>query len=241
MREEHYESRTENDEKLAQSHLQYKRALEKLYRQILKFQAVICCYYSKQSAVRLGLDVIKQNDWDQLVNEVNNRENAFLEMKRIWGEIQYEKDRKEVRNDQRMAMSGIDSQLTASRKAFEATAFQKKYMELLDWLCNVDASSIYNTARNKHEEGTCEWLVNDSEDFRTWDTSPTSLMWLHGKGMFQFFTLIIPTVYLSDQKFCLICHSWFGEIDIKLRGYKISQNQMRLSAVTSSRLLLFQL
>lgn len=230
MREQHYEEHygpeTESHDQFALPRLYYKKALEKLYRQILKFQAVSCCYYSKQSAVRLGLDVIKRNDWDQLANEVNSREDAFREFEKTWLEIQYEKARKAALNKQRIALSGIDSHLTASQKAFEAAGSKKEYLELLSWLCKVDPSSIYNTARNRHEEGTCEWLVADSEDFRTWETSPSSLMWLHGKGMFKvfmFFITILYFVYISTQKFRLIRHSWFREIDIELLGHKISQ------------------
>jgi hypothetical protein len=59
---------------------------------------------------------------------------------------------------------------------------KKERDELFSWFCDIDPSSIYNTARERHESGTNEWLVKESEEFKTWERSDRSLLWLHGKG-----------------------------------------------------------
>jgi hypothetical protein len=186
MREEFYakfyESRNSAPEALQESHRAYKATLERLYRQILKFQAKVCCYYSTHSASRHSLDAIKWNDWDQLVNDVRERDMHFIEIERTW---QYNEDRLATDNMQRTtidSLSAIRLDMTASRQAAENVMTQKEREELLSWLCSTDPSSIYNAIRDRHKTGTNEWLIKDSEEFRTWETNAGSVLWLHGKG-----------------------------------------------------------
>ncbi|KAL6887030.1 ankyrin repeat-containing domain protein [Trichoderma evansii] len=184
MREEFYitfyESRTSAERELQQSHRVYKTALERLYRQILKFQAKSCCYYSNISAFRHGLDAIKWNDWDLLINEVRQRDEHFIEVERTWQYIERRLAAENMQQSTMDSLSAIKTDITASRKAAEKAMTRKERTDLLDWLCSSDPSSIYNTARDRHESGTNEWLVKDKE-FKIWETSPGSLLWLHGK------------------------------------------------------------
>ncbi|KAL7932058.1 ankyrin repeat-containing domain protein [Trichoderma chlorosporum] len=166
MREEIYIRRYESqpsgheDLEFQQSHRQYKAALERLYRQILRFQAKSCCYYTNSSASRHGLAAVRWNDWDQLINDVRKRDTEFAAVEQIWRDVQRLKE----------------------RLADESAMSQNERKELLDWLCSVDPSSLYNTARERHEAGTNEWLLKDSKDFKTWETTAGSLLWLHGKA-----------------------------------------------------------
>lgn len=185
-----YESGTSDHERFWQSHRQYKIALEKLYRQILRFQATSCCYYSKNSAFRYGLDAVKWKDWDQLVDEVRERERNFAAIEEIWRDIQRHEERLAAERLQQATISSlaaINTKLSASSKAAEIAtdgADDKEHDDLMCWLCDIDPSSMYNAARDSHEAGTCEWLVKDSKEFKTWETSDRSLLWLHGKGMY---------------------------------------------------------
>jgi hypothetical protein len=160
MREEFYakfyESRNSAPEALQESHRAYKATLERLYRQILKFQAKVCCYYSTHSASRHSLDAIKWND-DRLATD--NMQRTTID-----------------------SLSAIRLDMTASRQAAENVMTQKEREELLSWLCSTDPSSIYNAIRDRHKTGTNEWLIKDSEEFRTWETNAGSVLWLHGKG-----------------------------------------------------------
>ncbi|UKZ46575.1 hypothetical protein TrVGV298_000780 [Trichoderma virens] len=180
-----YESRTGGYEEFQQSHRVYKAALQQLYMQILRFQAKSCCYYSNNSAFRHGLDAIKWNDWDQLVNDVRERDTEFTAIEQIWQNMQLVEERLAAETRQQSVinhLSAIETDTAASRKAAESAVARKEREELLKWLCDIDPSSNYNTAREMHEVGTNEWLVKDSEEFKAWETNDGSLLWLHGKA-----------------------------------------------------------
>jgi hypothetical protein len=175
MREELYiechESVSNNHRRFQRSHIQYKTALERLYRQILRFQATTCCYYFKRSVIRHGLDAVKWNDWAPLVDEIREQERNFAAIEEMWRDIQRFEERLAVMN----SFSVMDANLSALTN--------QEFSDLLQWLCDIDPSSAYNAARDRHEAGTCEWLIKNSKKFKTWETSDGSLLWLHGKGM----------------------------------------------------------
>lgn len=170
--EEFYKSGASSYETFRRSHGQYKIALESLYRQILKFEALCCCHYSKNAAFRLGLDAVKWNDWSQLVAEVRDRNNNFIAVENILRDIRLHEERKAAEDRQQ-------AELTKANASKDA----EEYSTLLRWLCDIDPSSMYNAARDKHEAGTCEWLVQNNDDFKAWEEGKSSLLWLHGKGM----------------------------------------------------------
>lgn len=166
-----YELRTEDHEEFQQPHHEYKTSLERLYRQILKFQAKSCCYYSNNSTLRHTLDAVNWNGWDQLLNDIREREQSFLAVERLWRDMQ--------RLEERLATENAES--------------RKECEELLKWLSDIDHSSLYNTARERHQDGTNEWLIKHSEEFNTWETTARSLLWLHGKGRSSMLALRIDT------------------------------------------------
>ncbi|KAL7799329.1 ankyrin repeat-containing domain protein [Trichoderma afarasin] len=164
MREELYiegrdhEFLVRDHQRFQHSHREYKAALERLYRQILKFEATSCCYYS--SKFRIGLDVVKWNDWEQLVGDVREKEQSFAAIEQIWRDIRH-----------------VEEQL-----ANESAVYQEEHREFLSWLSDIDPSSAYNDARVRYEDGTNEWLLKGSEEFKAWETNAKSLIWLHGKA-----------------------------------------------------------
>lgn len=185
-----YESGTGGHERFRQSHNQYKAALEKLYRYILRFQATVYCYYTNMSALRFAQDSIKWHSWEQLVNELRDQESNFTAIEEKWRDIQRREEHLAVKNRQQTTNNTLSAQLFVSQKAFDS-ATEKEYEELLHWLCDVDPSAMHNAARDRHETGTNEWLISDSEEFKAWETGDRSLLWLHGKGMLEFSSKLI--------------------------------------------------
>lgn len=185
MREEFYvkfyESQNSAPGALQQSHRAYKASLEQLYRQILKFQAKSCCYYSNNAAFRYGHNAIRWNDWDRLVSDIRKRDTDFIEIERTWRDNERHLADETMQRTAINSLSAIRSDMAASHKAAENAITQKEREELLSWLCGTDPSSIYNTSRNRYEPGTNEWLIKDSK-FKTWEMNAGSLLWLHGKG-----------------------------------------------------------
>ncbi|KAK4119292.1 ankyrin [Parathielavia appendiculata] len=167
------------------SHGEYKTALGSLYKEILRFQLTSYCYYSNNAAFRLGLDVIKWNDWSKLLDDVREKEGVFAAVSAIWRDMKYDEECAALDARHREAMlrwDAIGADVTGLRKAVEDAQKEKKRAKLLDWLCNIDPSETHNAARAKHEKGTGDWLVRHNEQFQAWREQPGSLLWLHGKA-----------------------------------------------------------
>ncbi|KAM0460131.1 hypothetical protein ACHAO4_002262 [Trichoderma viride] len=129
--EEFYKSGASSNESFRRSHGQYKIALESLYRQILKFEAICCCHYSKNAAFRLGLDAVQWNDWSQLVAEVRHRNNNLIAVENILRDIRLHEERKAAEDRQQAELAKANARKEA-----------EEYGKLLRWLCDIDPSSI---------------------------------------------------------------------------------------------------
>ncbi|KAI3317226.1 ankyrin repeat-containing domain protein [Xylariaceae sp. AK1471] len=180
-----YESGTRQQKSSLESHTAYKDALEMLYRQVLKFQATSYCYYASNTTFRLGQDVIKWVEWDKLLDEVKNKESAFAGVSDSWRDMKYDEECLAADERHQEAMrrwQTIGTDISGLREAVLDAQEEKQRSGLLNWLCTVDHSEMYNAARDKHESGTCDWLIRDSKEFKTWEGSPSSLLWLYGKA-----------------------------------------------------------
>jgi hypothetical protein len=179
----------------AVSHVEYKNALELLYKEILRFQVSSYCYYANHTASRLGRDVVKWDDWDTLLEDVRQRERVFRDVCDIWRDMRYDEECAGADERHRESMrrwDAVGDEVTALRNAVEDAHRDQKRAKLLDWLCDIDPSAAYNAARDKHEEGTGDWLIKDSEQFWDWETEPGMFLWLHGKGMGICPSYIVP-------------------------------------------------
>ncbi|KAJ4859748.1 ankyrin repeats (3 copies) domain-containing protein [Trichoderma breve] len=139
-------------------HDDYKKVLEALYREILRFQMTSYCYYANNGAFRLGLDIIKWNDWDALMDKVRRHE----EIMQNWGTT--------------------NISISSLQKVIQDANEQRGRQDLLSWLSNADPTLFYNTNRDMHENGTGEWLLQESPKFRAWKDSSGSFLWIHGKA-----------------------------------------------------------
>ena len=191
LREELYTRRYESensdgeDNPLRESHSLYKETLKKLYVQIMKFQATSICYYSKNSAFRIGLDMVKWNSWDSLLSDIQIQETAFSAINELWKDRKYDEECEALikRHQESMnTLNTISTDVSGLRKAVEDAQQDGTRRGLLDWLSSVDPSENYNSAQRRHEPRTGEWLVQGNESFKEWEHSPNSLIWLHGKG-----------------------------------------------------------
>ena len=53
---------------------------------------------------------------------------------------------------------------------------------IVNWLSEgiPNPSKEHNIARERHEETTGSWLINDDNDYTDWLTDPNSFLWLNG-------------------------------------------------------------
>ncbi|KAK1623691.1 hypothetical protein BDP81DRAFT_484650, partial [Colletotrichum phormii] len=192
-----------NNETLSEPHAAYRVVLERMYREILKFQIVCYRYHSHKTASRMTLDSVKHHDWEELLKQIKYQETEFDKVSNHMRDQTYrdEWENAEARHQQAMIhWQNIGTDVSDLRRRVEEIQNDKKRKELLDWLCTVDTSVQYNTARSKHRSGTCDWLVKDSEDFKTWEKAPQSSLWLHGKAGSGKSILSSSVIkYLKDQ------------------------------------------
>ncbi|KAI1307434.1 ankyrin repeat-containing domain protein [Xylaria venustula] len=180
-----YESKTDQLKTLLPTHVAYREALEKLYREILKFQITAYCYYSSNSASRLGQDTVKWNEWEILLREITNKESVFSKVCKDFEDDEYHSELLAAKERHQEAMHGWQSMgmdLSELRKAVQDAQKDKMRDKFLQWLSTFDPSGMYNAARDKHQSGTGDWLMRDSKEFKTWESTASSLLWLHGKA-----------------------------------------------------------
>ncbi|UKZ91840.1 uncharacterized protein TrAFT101_006810 [Trichoderma asperellum] len=130
---------------------------------------------------------MKRNDWDQLIDEIRAQETTFATLCVIWRDIQYDNECLASHNRHKEAMSlwfTIGTDVSKLERAVREAQDQKGRIDLLKWLCNIDHTELYNSARHKHIDGTSEWLINRRKIFKEWEKSIAlkSFLWLHGKA-----------------------------------------------------------
>jgi len=191
MREDLYDRRYrsgdhEEHQKLFQaSHMMYRDTLKKLYVAILKFEARSIVYYAKNGAYRLGLDMMKFDGWDDILNGVKTSETAFIQVYESWKDIRGEEESNALvsRHREHMnMMTTISGDVSGLRSAIKDAQRDSKRSGLLKWLSDVDPSEFYNLAIDKRQPHTGEWLLKENADFNSWKDAPNSLLWLNGKG-----------------------------------------------------------
>ncbi|KAI8210061.1 putative ankyrin repeat protein [Colletotrichum sp. SAR 10_76] len=163
----------------------YRNALEMLYQHVLRFQITSYRYYSRHYAYRLGLDSVKWNEWDSLFEKVKEQERVFADVLKACRDDKYLEEclAAEQRHKQVMdCWQSIGTDVSGLLKAVHDARKEDKRKNLLDWLWAANISVQYTAARSKHSEGTCEWLVRRSKDFRMWEKEPKSFLWLNGKA-----------------------------------------------------------
>ncbi|KAI8188598.1 hypothetical protein K4K48_006468 [Colletotrichum sp. SAR 10_66] len=166
------------------SQITYRSALTTLYHHVLKFQMTSYCYYSRSTAYRLGLDSVKWYEWEDLLEKIKEQERVFSAVLNGCRDVRYDEECYAAKQRHEQVIScwqAIGTDVSGLLSAVREAQREKKRTELLQWLCAVDTSSLYNDARDKHQTGTCSWLVEDSKYFKKWMKSPKSLLWLNGK------------------------------------------------------------
>jgi hypothetical protein len=184
--EKHDEKRNNGEKSsIPASPVQYRESLKNLYIATLKFQATCVCFLSKDTGSRIALDTVVWTKWDDLLNEIKNKETKFGELVLQWKDDRYEDecDAKRERHAENLAKLGaIEEEVGRVREAIEKNRMDGQRESLLHWLSSVDPSINYNSARKKHQSSTGDWLILRNEEFRNWMQTENYLLWLNGKG-----------------------------------------------------------
>jgi hypothetical protein len=170
-------------------HIGYREVLRALYVEILRFQATSVRFLSKNMFGRVIADTVKWNDWDKMLADIEEQENAIKSTEEQWRDMKYDEEcnLNATRHEQRMrGLSAIEEEVSRVRNVIMQAQKDNEREELLKWLSSVDPSTNYNSARRNHAESTSDWLVEKSSDFKKWKSDPNSFLWLHGQGMIAY-------------------------------------------------------
>lgn len=121
-----------------------------------------------------------------MIDDVRLQEDALAGLDKLWHDIQFSNDSLAVQKQHQKSLATwltISEDVSGLRKALAEAAKDRDRAQLLSWLCQVDPSQMYNAARDRHEAGTSEWLM-ENQEFQAWEKEERSLLWLHGKGTF---------------------------------------------------------
>jgi hypothetical protein len=190
-------------------HVNYREELKILYVKILTFQATCLCYLEKHSASKLIRDMTAFDDWDKLLAAIQDQSTRMKSLEEHWRDfkVQEQLDIDTERHKQEMAMlaskvqqqwkieaehhkhemevlAPMGSEMSRMKSIIQETQRNKTRRQLLEWLSSEDVSERYNDIRKRHETLTGDWLIK-SGLYTIWKTSPSSFLWLHGKGMFN--------------------------------------------------------
>jgi hypothetical protein len=77
-------------------------------------------------------------------------------------------------NEVAAQLSGLQQDLSGWRK-------DDQYLKIMSWLNAPDQTTYHTAACQKHEPGTGQWLL-ESDTYKTWKTSSSGHLWLHGKA-----------------------------------------------------------
>lgn len=166
-------------------HTIYKDGLRALYIKILGFQVTSICHLSENVFARAANDVRKSNDWGSKLDEIKLAESRVLSLEQQWRDMKFDEENKKLvhRHEQRMqGLTAIKDEVSRIAKLIQETTVSNERSDLLNWLSSVDPSINYNSARRKQTLSTGDWLVKENHDFKNWEKSPNSMIWLNGKG-----------------------------------------------------------
>ncbi len=130
-----YEQKRWTGEPKPESHAEYKGALAALYRSILKYQITSYCYYARNSAFRLGLDMIQWDDWATLLDKIRDDERAFTAVSAIWRDMKYDEECEAMERRHRETVShweAIGADVQGLRKAVEDAQKDDRRKAILD-------------------------------------------------------------------------------------------------------------
>ncbi|KAE9379860.1 hypothetical protein N431DRAFT_121252 [Stipitochalara longipes BDJ] len=189
MREDLYAYRYESCKSYADQktflniHIQYRKKLQDLYSLILKFQAGCVLYYYSGPSSRLLSDLVKWNDWDTAIKDIEDQNTEFLEAYGLLRNTMAEEDYLALYRNHAEAnkiTKSIGNDVSGLKKAIELARKDDSRKELLKWLTSVKPSTDYNSLIEKRGVTSANWFLEDKNMLK-WEKNSDSLLWLNGK------------------------------------------------------------
>lgn len=78
-------------------------------------------------------------------------------------------------------VDGVAAQLGGLMHDLSEWRRDEQYHKVMSWVNAPDQRTNHDAARQKHEAGTGQWLL-ESDTYKTWESSRNAHLWLHGKA-----------------------------------------------------------
>lgn len=116
---------------------------------------------AKNSIHRLGRDIVKGDNWNASLGEIQKRESSFCQVYDIWKNTRDQEICEAVYQQHHKKLKALGS---ISCKSIKETQKEGSRIALLEWLSSTDPSENYNSALQTREDGTGDWLLRENED-----------------------------------------------------------------------------
>jgi hypothetical protein len=127
MRENLYSRQYQSNSTSEQQY--YRDTLRELYTRILKFQATSTNYFSKRNIFRVGLDMVKWDDWDSMCQDITEQEFAFQGVYEIWKDMISQKE-SEALFKRHLECMNINELICKSAKFYDPNHFKSSVLSM---------------------------------------------------------------------------------------------------------------
>ncbi|EFX04858.1 ankyrin repeat-containing protein [Grosmannia clavigera kw1407] len=194
--------------------------LAQLYSDMIAFQALAICHYSKAQLSRAWENIAGSNDWDVRANKIEkqstNIQRNILNLDKQEIRILWNTQLQGIQESQ-FALNDVRQILSENNRLNQKRYDDEKERELLKELASAYES--YKNFNKQRVEGTCEWFFNDNR-FRTWrDSKMSSLLWVSagpGCGKSVLSRALVDEHRLStNAATSTVCHFFFKDGDAR--------------------------
>ena len=150
----------------------FETQVAKLYSQILSLQARIVCQLHKPTLTRYALDIMKKNNWPELLSDIRKQEKECQEHMWIINAIKLDAAFERHESSMEERFRSLENELEFGR---EQQRQQERSKEERACLSALDKTK-YKDYKNHNPDqilGTCKWFL-ESEKFSNWRQSKQS-------------------------------------------------------------------
>lgn len=118
----------------------------------------------------------------------------------------------------------VAAQLSELKQDLSGWRHDDQYLKIMRWVDAPDQTPYHTAACQKHEPGTGQWLL-ESDAYKTWKTSSSSHLWLHGKagcGKTVLCSTLIEDMksHCASTKDSTLAFFYFSFSDINSQSYR---------------------
>ncbi|PYI15098.1 hypothetical protein BO99DRAFT_263688 [Aspergillus violaceofuscus CBS 115571] len=192
-------------------------ALVEVYVALLRYIAEVQSARHESAVARVGKSITA------LIDEPLDRLRAVVEQKSAvvdqWKMIVRDEDQSRHAED----ILGRIDEMARQVHSIDLRTNDQEELSILDWISTFSYSNIQNETKKSRSPETGAWLVQSSDRYQRWKTTPGQLLWLHGPvgcGKSVLCSTIIADTDLHCQQNepCVLAYWYFKFSDNETQG-----------------------